>query len=692
MAQLTHEQCGILKDNSLVDRFNKVDEILSEAAAAAPMFVQREAVAKVQADLAKLAERMTRKRFSIGFIGPSQAGKSTTVGNLLSVSKDECPAPQGTGGPTTSVPTRLIPCPEPSSRCKPGERHAIRLRFMTKQEFRDRVADICRLINIDFDDNLRRLADVVTAQHADQPHFKAADHRVLLGLLEAARQNPQVLQDTPLFEDGEYARRRDYATHQDKPSRYTLLREVQIEFMTDAMSPEIEMIDLPGLGVDKESDDRLTINFLPQLDGAFMFQLSNQVKSAEVSRLAEPMRRQHQTTLGGRVWMVVTRCDDLNDLQLKGPPEDPSQPSMFCHLNETLKNQGLSRDAVIFVGNAYHVVLMEARATGAPGVPAEVRGRFPNILKFTPDDQPVIPERCAQYEGQVDPWRRFVLDAGLPHLRETMQTRVAESVRAQTRRTVADGLSTVINRLISELQVAQQQCGMTVEQMRNAIAWSGKLATLAAAVGRDPKYVQPLVDTVTGDMTRRLQEWGMPPDHQLAEIHSSLARLLARSGADEAQKATEHVVGEVGRDLEAQVATTPVPEAADLPTPLDHWAATAETYLLAGKTSGRSDAQGKGKTSREFRQEIFQGLENDASPFDAAGETHLAVADYLEIMRRKISRLAQTYGTRLIEEIQSHLDWLADRYRRVGNEVDRVDSAAKDVYRTLCERLAALQQ
>ena len=80
------------------------------------------------------------------------------------------------------------------------------------------------------------------------------------------------------------------------------------------------------------------------------------------------------------------------------------------------------------------------------------------------------------------------------------------------------------------------------------------------------------------------------------------------------------------------------------------------------------------------------------SPFDPAGETHLAVAEYLEIMRRKVSRLAQTYGTRLIEEIQGHLDWLADRYRRVGNDVDRVDSAAKHVYRTLCDRLAALQQ
>ena len=146
------------------------------------------------------------------------------------------------------------------------------------------------------------------------------------GLLQAAIEFPQVLQETALVEPGVYSKRRDYATHQDKPSKYTLLREVRIEFVTDAMSLDIEMIDLPGLGVDKESDDRLTLNFLPHLDGAFMFQLASQVKSAEISRLAEPMREQHRSTLGGRVWMVITRCDDLNELQLHGPPEDATQP------------------------------------------------------------------------------------------------------------------------------------------------------------------------------------------------------------------------------------------------------------------------------------------------------------------------------------------------------------------------------
>jgi hypothetical protein len=292
--------------------------------------------------------------------------------------------------------------------------------------------------------------------------------------------------------------------------------------------------------------------------------------------------------------------------------------------------------------------------------------------------------------GQVEPWRRFVLDAGLPYLRETMQSRVADSVRAQTRRTVADGLAAAINRLIAELQVAQQQSGMTVEQMRNAIAWSGKLASLSASVRRDPAYVQPLVDAVVGDMDTRLQAWGMPPEDQLAEMHSSLARLLARSGADEARRATEQVVGEVRRRIDDEVATTPVPEGAELPTPQDHWAATTENYLLAGKTSDRPDAEGRAAKAREFRDAIFGGLEIDPSPFDAAGETPLSVAEYLDIMKVKISRLAHIYGTRLIEEIQGHLDWLADRYRRVGNDVDRVDSTAKDAYRTLCDRLAAL--
>jgi hypothetical protein len=689
MAKLEHLTCKLLQDDALVDRYNALDQILAEAAAELPRFAQREAVGKVQRQLAELAQRMTRPRFSIGFIGPSQAGKSTTVGNLLSVSKDECPAPQGSGGPTTSVPTRLIPRREPSPRCPPGERHFIELQFMTKDEFRARVTDICELIKLKYDANHRQLLEEVKRQNAEQPHFKAADHRVLIGLLQAALEFPQVLQDTPLIEAGVYSKRRDYATHQDKPSKYTLLREVRIEFVTDAMSLDIEMIDLPGLGVDKESDDKLTLNFLPHLDGAFMFQLASQVKSAEISRLAEPMREQHRSTLGGRVWMVITRCDDLNELQLHGPPEDSTQPSMFCHLDETLGNQGLTGDAVIFIGNAYHVALAAARAPGEPHVPPEVISRFPLVLKFDAAGEPLVPERCERRPGQVEPWRRFVRDGGLSFLRETMQTKVAESVRAQTRRTVADGLARVIQRLIDELEVAEQQSGMSVEQMRRAATWSGKLATLAAEVGEQSRYVQPVVEAVGGGMNGLLSEWGMPPAQQLAANHSNLTRLLARTGADEAGKATRQIAEMVKQAIEVEIEGSPCPDSPGLPTPLEHWATSTNDYLEQGKAAG---SNGHASPSHEFRGAIFSGIDSDPSPFAPDGSTTLSVDDYSAIMKHKICRATHVFGTRLVHEIQEHLEWLARRYRAVASEGDRVDDNARASYAQFRSRLAALRQ
>jgi hypothetical protein len=684
MAMLTHEACRLLRDEALVDRFNAVDDILNEALEKLPRFAEREVVARVKDDLAALAATMTRKRFSIGFIGPSQAGKSTTVGNLLSVSKDECPAPQGSGGPTTSVPTRLVPCAAPAPQCQPGERHLIELQFMNKAEFRARVRDLCRICKLPYDDNVRALVEAAQAQTAEQPHFKAPDHGVLIGLLRAAIEFPDVLQEGGKVELGQFSKRRDYATHQEKPTKYTLLREVRIHYVTDAMSHDIDMIDLPGLGVDKESDDALTIAFLPQLDGAFMFQESHQMKSATVSTLAEPMRDQHRNTLGGRVWMVVTKCDALNDLQLHGPPEDPAQPSAFCHLNDTLKNQGLGTDSVIFVGNAYYVALLglPRQADGGLARPTpEISARFPTVVKFDAQGEPLVPDRCRNYPGQVEPWRRFVLDGGLSHLRETMQTKVAESVRAQTRRAVGEKLGKIVEGLIAALEIAEQQSGMSMEQMRAAALWSGRLSGIAESVATDPKFVKPLVEQVEKNMDSLLEGWGMPADRNLAATHGSLAKVLARSGAEEAGAQTKAVVAEIKRVIEDETSRQPPPEAGGLDTPLQHWARVSEDYLESGRRPGRV----------EFRQPIFAGIETDPSPLEGAGQHALTVQDYVDIMRRKIRRTSHAFGSRLVHEVKHHIESLAHRYRAVGSDVDRIDPGAKALYAEFRGRLAALR-
>jgi hypothetical protein len=262
-----------------------------------------------------------------------------------------------------------------------------------------------------------------------------------------------------------------------------------------------------------------------------------------------------------------------------------------------------------------------------------------------------------------------------------MQTKVADSVRAQTRRAVADKLTRLVDSLVDALEVAEQQSGMTLDQMRAAALWSGALATIAADVAHDARYSQPLVEAVGRNMDQLLEGWGMPPGRNPSADHSNLARVLARSGADEAGVQTKQVAADVRRVLEDENSRRPAPDASGLETPLGHWDRVDEEFLQPGRAAGRV----------EFRLLIFGGIESDPSPFEGNERQSLPAGEYVDVMRRKIRRVSQTYGTRLVEEIRGHLGRLADRYRAVGSEGDRVDPGAKAQYAEFRARLATLR-
>jgi GTP-binding protein EngB required for normal cell division len=656
--------CVLLRDDRLVERFNSVNAILDEAARELPRFGERQVVADVRAQLAQLADTMTRERFAIGFIGPSQVGKSMTVSNLLSVAEADAPSPQGGSGPTTSVPTRLVPIP-PSA----GAANGITLRYFSTQEFRERIRDLCDLVKIQYDEDPRRLRDRVRAQQAENPHFKAADHVVLLGLLDAKIDFPDVVTDVGRVEEGDYAQRRVYATHQGASSKYTLLREVEIRFVTDAVSPEVEMVDLPGLGVDKESDARLTLAFLHQLDGAFMFQSGHQVKASAVSQLAEKMREQYARTLGERIWMVVTRCDDLNEVQLHGPADMVEQPAMFCHLSEAMRQQGIKAGNVIFVGNGYYQDRVAAGVADTAGVSEALRDRYPRVLRFDGDGRPVVPERCGRNPGQVEPWTRFVLDSGVPALRETMQTKVAEAVREQTRRDVSERLVAAIERLNATLLAAEQQSGMTIEEMLRASRWSGELDALADDIGRDPRYSRAAATAIETTLGEVIGTWGDPTRGGLAMNHANMAGMLVKAGLHEAAVQTDAISREVHDELERRSADEPPPQAVGLPTPLEFWKGVVEKHISLGQTADGG----------EFRGPILRGISDDPSPV-ADGGKDMTADDYLTVMRAKVARTARVFVSRLVREIQGHLHRLQGRYRALGTEVDHIDRDKRERY------------
>jgi hypothetical protein len=675
MPRVNPADCTLLRDDRLVGRFNEVHALLEKATAELSGFAARQVVADVRAEMDQLAVKLTKKRFCIGFIGPSQVGKSATVCNLLSVDEENAPTPQGSSGPTTSVPTRTVPVPLAA-----GATNSISLQYFSRAEFLERVRDICDLVKIRFDEDLRQIRDAARAKHEEDPHFKAADIDVLIRLLDAAIAFPEVLEDAGRTEEGVWKDRRRYATHQSTPSRYTLLREAVIRFATDAVSPEIEMIDLPGIDVDKGSDARLTLAFVRDLDGAFMFQQAQQVKAGAIAQLAERMREFHGRTLGHRVWMVVTRCDALNELQTHGARDIDDQPSMFCHLSELMSQQGIKGGNVHFIGNEYYKERLKQGLSETQRASESLIMRYPAVLRFTADGQPIAPERCQKREEQLQPWLQFVLNGGIPGLRETMQTRVADSVREQARHEIAGRLIGVIDRLTAALEAAEQQSTMTVEEMLRAARWSGELDSLADQIGRESCYSRDAAIAIASTLHRVIDNWGKPTPRGLTEDHRNLAGMLKSAGLEEAATQTRSVAALVRAQLESRSAAHPPPNAAGLPTPIQHWSTVVETFL----EPGRSFDEG------EFRGPILAGIRDDPNPVPEGGAT-LGAADYFAVMRAKSGRVARVFASRLVLEIQGHLARLRQRYRAVGSEIDHVDAKQRERYATYRAELDQLR-
>ena len=224
------------------------------------------------AELKKLRADMGRDRLRIGLIGPSQVGKSTTVANLLDVPEAESPTP--IGGQNTSCTCaitriRAVPGTGGPDQNKAGRK--VTLEYMTAEEFRNRVESICRIEDVELDPSAEYktlLQDCKKRLAAPAPKSPEL-LKLLVRLIEAHGAHSSCLGSQP--RSGEYDRRSEYVKHSNKVSEFALLRQVVIEYPTNAVDPKLELIDLPGLGTAGRVDDLLTTQILVELDGAFIF-------------------------------------------------------------------------------------------------------------------------------------------------------------------------------------------------------------------------------------------------------------------------------------------------------------------------------------------------------------------------------------------------------------------------------------
>ena len=87
-------------------------------------------------DLARVRGQLTRPRYRVGFLGTSQAGKSTTFNNVL----QEEIAQSGIGEATTSVITRF--------RRIDGKTNKFTLHYLAQEQYQDRRERLCKALMI----------------------------------------------------------------------------------------------------------------------------------------------------------------------------------------------------------------------------------------------------------------------------------------------------------------------------------------------------------------------------------------------------------------------------------------------------------------------------------------------------------------------------------------------------------------
>src|SRR5438105_4703610 len=146
LTELTLADCPLLRDapslkageligfyNQFVKQFHDLGE--SEFA----YLLNREDFRAIADDVLRVRGQLTRPRYRVGFLGTSQAGKSTTFNNVL----QEAIAMGGISDATTSVITRT----RRSGGAADGARTFL-LRYMTHSQYQDRREKLCKALHI----------------------------------------------------------------------------------------------------------------------------------------------------------------------------------------------------------------------------------------------------------------------------------------------------------------------------------------------------------------------------------------------------------------------------------------------------------------------------------------------------------------------------------------------------------------
>lgn len=474
---LTLDSCPLLnptddRTQRILDLYNAAAKQLELLTATFPELVRSDAqVTKLVEELQRILRELQKKSYSIGFIGPTQSGKSTTVNYVLDATDPaDQPCREGHGDNTTSTVSRIVR----------GER-SVRLHYMSPEKFAQKRERLCQASGFDpassDDDILRqadqRLADVRNGAAQPLPDGEQIlehDIIVLKALLTAYKRYhhelPRWLENIRNEPFASRTRFVNYGKGADEAN--PLLNEAIIGFDSNHLSERLQIFDLPGPGAKSSIDEWTTRQFLPQMDGIMLFLNCTRLGDESVERLFNELRMRFRERTSKRVWIVMTRWDGPTSAALDGEHSEKNSESVFTAIRKMLDEKQLPQAQMRFVCGPWYT------ANDESFVKTHFRSRLgsdrlPAGLQACPELQPHFEELFKR--GGILSLRSLILEAlprdvcseilesaetSLKRLRQEFLRRFENEVRRQTATAIqsatAAQFSTKMGTLVMDLE------------------------------------------------------------------------------------------------------------------------------------------------------------------------------------------------------------------------------------------------
>lgn len=636
-AELKLTDCPLLRDAAgvkaadLIDQYQAIlQQVRDLGTGSFAYLLNRPDVQAIVDDLTRVRGQLTRPRYRVGFLGTSQAGKSTTFNNVL----QEEIAQSGIGDATTSLITRFRRLDVKSNK--------FTLRFLTQDQYlarRDKLCKALHILNTATKTNaeiLAYLADpakVMAGPQGDdgdgsRRRDRTGEHSVLpddipylrdfLKAYDAHSSRVILKTGQPREMEAPFERRSDFINHAPSdagvPSENLLLFEAEIGTPNQNIPAQLEAIDCPGLGSKRTVDTVMTKEFLPHLDGALIFLRADQLRSKDVVEILEILKTNFGK-LEGRVWIVVNKFDVLTKEPLFG---DANGQTVFDLIRTLIQDYGIPAEQIVFTSKR----IFELPKDGSGKVALERAAERLGVPHSDP-----IPPKCKSDRVLSAAFQHLLDDGGIGHLRKLILETVSDSVSAQISAGARRELTALKEELEHKIETEQRRVKGGRQQLEDAIACCDTVQELLLELGTRTEFFRPLAEHLQQKLVDKLlpnEQRQRVIEHMTVDELSKQFQLHAKlmdQELDDLMNADviDRLYGEVGEKLYG-LPGVPILRAGG---PHDAW----QDF----RKKDRDPKTWRGGDFPSFRsEELFSGLTNAEvfSGFD--GEA------YLNLMREKI--------------------------------------------------------